>query len=129
MRRLPVYAGGVNESEFSVVLCLHGAALLTVSACSVSSCLVVDLTLAIISVAGMYAGVNMSKFSSFFSRAFLALLRDLEDKLFNNPVRFVNIYLFNNSRGYSRLFLAQKFIKFLLLSVFGDLLGVGLDLF
>ena len=101
----------------------------SVSACSVSSCLVADLTLAIISVAGMYAGVNMSKFSSFFSRAFLALLRDLEDKLFNNPVRFVNIYLFNNSRGYSRLFLAQKFIKFLLLSVFGDLPGVGLDLF
>ena len=26
MLRLPVYAGGVNESEFAVVLCLHGEA-------------------------------------------------------------------------------------------------------
>lgn len=26
MRRLPVDAGGVNESEFAVVLCLHGEA-------------------------------------------------------------------------------------------------------
>ena len=53
------------------------------------------MTLAIISVAGMYTGVNMSKFSSFFSRAFLALLRDLEDKLFNNPACFLHRSLSN----------------------------------
>ena len=38
------------------------------SACSASSCAVADSTLAIISVAGMYAGVT-AKFSPFFSRA------------------------------------------------------------
>ena len=73
----------------------------------------------------------MSKFSSVFSRTFLALLRDVENKYYYliTQLDLSTYNLFNNSRGYSRLFLAQKFIKFLLLSVFGDLLGVGLDLF
>ena len=55
-------------------------ALLTVSACSASSCLTAASTLAMISVAGILAGVT-AKFSHFFSRAFSASLRDLEDKL------------------------------------------------
>ena len=61
------------------------------SACSASSCLVADSTLAIISVAGMYAGVT-AKLSPFFSRAISALSRDLE---INNPVSFVNIQHIN----------------------------------
>ena len=55
-------------------------ALLTVSACPVSSCLTAASTLAMISVAGMFSGVT-AKFSPFFSWAFSASLRDLEDKL------------------------------------------------
>ena len=54
-------------------------ALLTVSACSASSCLMAVSTLAIISVAGMFVGVT-AKFSLFLSRAISASLRDLEDK-------------------------------------------------
>ena len=45
------------------------AALLTVSACSASSCLAAISTLAMISVSGIFAGVT-AKFSPFFSRAF-----------------------------------------------------------
>ena len=60
------------------------------SACSASSCLVADYTLAIISVAGMYAGVT-TKFSPFFRRAISASSRDLEDKLITQLV-LVNIY-------------------------------------
>ena len=53
---------------------------LTVSACSASSCLTAASTMAVISVAGVFAGVT-AKFSPFFSRALSASLRDLEDKL------------------------------------------------
>ena len=55
------------------------------SACSASSCLTAVSTLAMISVAGMLAGVT-AKFSPFFSRAISASLRDLEDKLINQLV-------------------------------------------
>ena len=55
-------------------------ALLTVSACSASSCLTADSTLAIIPVAGMSAGVT-AKFRLFFSRDTSASVRDLDDKL------------------------------------------------
>ena len=55
-------------------------ALLTVSARSASSCLTVDSTLAIISVAGMPAGVTV-KFRPFFSRDTSASVRDLDDRL------------------------------------------------
>ena len=90
-------------------------ALLTVSACSALSCLVADSTLGIISVAR----------SPFFSRAISASSRDLEDKLITHNIQHINWWC-------SRLFLAQKFIKFLLMSAFGgvkDSLGVGLELF
>ena len=55
-------------------------ALCTVSAHSASSCLTADSTLAMISVAGMSAGV-MAKFRPFVSRDTSASLRDLDDKL------------------------------------------------
>ena len=55
-------------------------ALRTVSARSASSCLTADSTLAIISVAGMSAGVT-AKFKPFFSRDTSASLWDLDDKL------------------------------------------------
>ena len=60
-------------------------ALLTVSACSASSCLTAVSTLAMISVSGIFAGVT-AKFSSFFIRAISASLRDLEDKLITHLV-------------------------------------------
>ena len=55
-----------------------------------------------ISVAGIFAGVT-AKFSPFFSRAFSASLRDLEEV--NNPVSFVNIRCINrwHSRRYPRV--------------------------
>ena len=60
-------------------------ALLTVSACSASSCLAAISTLAMISVSGIFAGVT-AKLSSFFSRVISASLRDLEDKLITQLV-------------------------------------------
>jgi len=60
-------------------------ALLIVSACSASSCLTADSTLAIISVAGMFSGVTV-KFRPFFGRAISGSLRDLEDKLITQLV-------------------------------------------
>ena len=50
------------------------------SACSASSCVMADSTLAIILVAGMFRGV-MVKFSPFLSKTTSASVRDLEDKL------------------------------------------------
>ena len=55
------------------------------SACSASSCLVADLTWAMIFLAGMCAGVT-AKFSLFFNRAISASLRDLENKLITQLV-------------------------------------------
>ena len=55
-------------------------ALLTVSACSASTCLTAASTLAIISVAGMFSEVT-AKFRPFFHKAISASLMDLEDKL------------------------------------------------
>ena len=54
--------------------------LLTVSACSASSGLIADSTLATISVAGMLVGVT-AKFNPFCSKDTSASLKDLEDKL------------------------------------------------
>ena len=64
-------------------------ALLTVSARSASSCLTADLTLAIISVAGMSAGVT-AKFRPFFSRNTSASVRGLDDKLTTQLVLSTN---------------------------------------
>ena len=60
-------------------------ALLTVSARSASRCLTTDSTLAIISVAGMFAGVT-GKFTPLFSTDTSASLRDLDDKLMTQLV-------------------------------------------
>ena len=60
-------------------------ALLAVSACFASSCLIADSTLALISVAGMVRGVT-AKFSPLLSRAISASLRNLEDKLITQLV-------------------------------------------
>ena len=64
-------------------------ALLTVSPHSTSSCLTADLTLAIILVAGMSAGVK-AKFRPFFSRDTSASVRDLDDKLTTQLVLSTN---------------------------------------
>ena len=117
-----------------VMLCSGGSAcwrmpltaLLTVSACSASSCLTAASTLAMISVAGIFAGVT-AKFSPFFSRAFSASLRDLEDKLTTQ----LALSTYCVDRWHSRLFFSNEFFKLLLMPVFGgveDSLGVCLNL-
>ena len=80
-----------------------------------------------ISVAGIFAGVT-AKFSPFFSRAFSASLRDLEDKLTTQ----LALSTYGVSTGDTvACFFSNEFFKLLLMSVFGgveDSLSVGLNL-
>ena len=103
-------------------------ALLTMSVCSASSCLTADSTLAMISVAGMLAGVT-AKFSPFFNRDISASLRDLEDKLITQLLLSTyDVSIGDTAACFSRISFSN--LGFFL--VFGgvkDLLGVGLDLF
>ena len=101
-------------------------ALLTVFARSASSCLTADLTSAIISVAGMFAGVT-AKFRPFFSGDTSASVKDLGDKLTTQLVLSTNDVVGETEACFSR-----KFFKLSLLAVFGcikDSLGVGSYLF
>ena len=69
----------------------------------------------------------MTKFSPFFSRAFSALLRDLEDKLTTQ----LALSTYSVSTGDTAACFSRKFFKLLLMSVFGgveDSLDVGLNL-
>ena len=85
-----------------------------------------DSTLAIISVAGMFAGVT-AKFRPFFSRDTSASLKDLNDKLMTQLVLSTKNVILVNQKLISR----TKVFQTSLLTVFGgikDSLGVGSDL-
>ena len=71
------------------------------SARSASSCLTADLTLAIISVAGMSAGVT-AKFRPLFSRDTSASARDMDDNLTTQLVLSTNDVVGETEACFSR---------------------------